>query len=51
MGGPKTAQPGTSPFGAIIEGPEGAVILRCTGPTEMVNAGEKAFRGLMESTA
>lgn len=50
-GGPKTAQPGTMLLGAIIESPEGAVFIRGTGPVETVKAGEKTFRGLVESAA
>lgn len=50
-GRPKTPQPGTMLLGAIVESPEGAVFIRCTGPVETVKAGEKAFRGLVENAA
>ena len=48
-GRPKTPQPGTMLLGAIIESPAGVVCIRCTGPMETVKAGEKTFRGLVES--
>jgi hypothetical protein len=50
-GRPKTPQPGTMLFGAIVESPEGAVFIRCTGPIETVKAGEKAFRAMVDSAA
>lgn len=48
-GGPKTPQPDTMLLGAIVEGPEGAVFIRFTGPTALGTATEAEFRKLAES--
>ena len=50
-GRPKTPQPGTMLLGAIIESPEGAVFIRCTGPVDTVKAADKSFRTLVEGAA
>ena len=48
-GGPKTPLPGTMLKGAILEGDEGSVFVRMTGPIKLVAASEAAFKGLIES--
>lgn len=48
-GGPKTPQPDTMLLGAIVDGPEGSVFIRFTGPTALGAATEAEFRKLAES--
>ena len=48
-GGPKTPQPDTMLLGAIVDGSEGAVFIRFTGPTALGVATEAEFRKLAES--
>ncbi|MCP3105186.1 hypothetical protein LZ198_40590 [Myxococcus sp. K15C18031901] len=49
MMGPSTPKPGYRLLGAIVEGPEGAVFFKLTGPEKTVAASEKSFRKLLES--
>ncbi|MDY7230064.1 hypothetical protein [Hyalangium rubrum] len=49
MMGPATPKPGSRLLGAIVEGPEGAVFFKLTGPEKTVTAAEKPFRKLLES--
>ncbi|MCK8501964.1 MULTISPECIES: hypothetical protein [Myxococcus] len=49
MMGPSTPKPGYRLLGAIVEGPEGALFFKLTGPEKSVAASEKAFRKLLES--
>lgn len=48
MMGPATPKPGFRLLGAIVEGPEGAVFFKLTGPEKTVAAAEKPFRKLLE---
>ena len=45
----KTPQPDTMLLGAIVDGPEGSVFIRFTGPTALGAATEAEFRKLAES--
>jgi hypothetical protein len=47
-GGPKTPQPGTLLLGAIIEGGEGSVFVRLTGPEKSGRAATAAFKRMIE---
>jgi hypothetical protein len=49
MMGPSTPKPGYRLLGAIVEGPEGAVFFKLTGPEKTVAGAEKPFRKLLES--
>lgn len=53
MGGPmaatKSSKPGYRLLGAIVEGPEGNVFVKFTGPAKTVAANEKKFEGLVAS--
>ncbi|XXF77709.1 hypothetical protein P2318_32370 [Myxococcaceae bacterium GXIMD 01537] len=49
MMGPSTPKPGSRLLGAIVEGPEGAVFFKLTGPEKTVGAAEKPFRKVLES--
>lgn len=49
MMGPSTPKPGFRLLGAIVEGPEGAVFFKLTGPEKTLAASEKPFRKLLES--
>jgi hypothetical protein len=49
MMGPSTPKPGYRLMGAIVEGPEGPVFFKLTGPERTVASGEKGFRKLLES--
>jgi hypothetical protein len=55
MGGPmmkaKTSQPGYRMLGAIVEGPEGSVFFKFTGPARTVAANQKAFEPMVASVA
>ena len=55
MGGPmmksKTAKPGYRLLGAIVEGPEGSVFFKFTGPAKTVAANQKAFHEMVASVA
>jgi hypothetical protein len=48
MMGPATPKPGFRLLGAIVEGPEGAVFFKLTGPEKTVASAEKPFRKLLE---
>lgn len=50
-GGPKTPQAGTVLLGAILEGPQGNVFVRLTGPSAWVGAIEKDFAAMIEAGA
>jgi hypothetical protein len=50
-GGPTTPKPGTKLLGAILEGPEGNVFARMTGPAATVKAAEADFRKMIESAS
>ncbi|WP_342377098.1 hypothetical protein NVS55_37585 [Myxococcus stipitatus] len=49
MMGPSTPKPGYRLLGAIVEGSEGAIFFKLTGPEKTVAASEKAFRKMLES--
>lgn len=49
MMGPSSPKPGFRLLGAIIEGPNGNVFFKLTGPEKTVAAAEKPFRKLLES--
>ncbi len=49
MMGPSTPKPGYRLLGAIVEGSQGAVFFKLTGPEKTVAASEKPFRKLLES--
>lgn len=49
MMGPSTPRPGSRLLGAIVEGPQGAVFFKLTGPERTVASAEKGFRKLLES--
>jgi hypothetical protein len=55
MGGPmmaqKTPMPGYRLLGAIVEGPEGSVFFKFTGPAKTVAAQQKAFDQMIASVA
>ena len=42
-------KPGFRLLGAIVEGPQGAVFFKFTGPAKTVAAGQGAFQGLLKS--
>ncbi|WP_224362713.1 hypothetical protein [Hyalangium versicolor] len=48
MMGPSTPKPGYRLLGAIVEGPQGAVFFKLTGPEKTVAAAEKPFRKMLE---
>jgi hypothetical protein len=48
MMGPPTPKPGFRLLGAIVEGPEGAIFFKLTGPEKTVAGAEKPFRKLLE---
>jgi hypothetical protein len=49
MMGPSTPKPGYRLLGAIVEGPEGAIFFKLTGPEKTVAAAEKPFHKMLES--
>ncbi|RKG77318.1 hypothetical protein D7V88_31145 [Corallococcus terminator] len=49
MMAPSAPKPGFKLRGAIVEGPEGALFYKLTGPEKTVNGAEKNFRKLVES--
>ncbi|MEO8191232.1 MAG: hypothetical protein ABI682_12900 [Acidobacteriota bacterium] len=52
-GGPMMQSQGKKPgyrlMGAIVEGPEGLVFFKCTGPAAAISAAQPAFDGLVRS--
>jgi hypothetical protein len=48
-GGPETPLPGWTLLGAIVEGPNGALFFKLTGPSATVASGKKEFEGLLGS--
>ncbi|MBN1208904.1 MAG: hypothetical protein JXB05_28860 [Myxococcaceae bacterium] len=48
MMGPASPKPGFRLIGAIVEGPEGAVFFKLTGPEKTVAGVEKTFRKMLE---
>jgi hypothetical protein len=48
MMGPATPKPGFRLLGAIVEGPEGAIFFKLTGPEKTINGAEKSFRKMVE---
>lgn len=50
MMGPSAPKPGYRLLGAIVEGPEGPLFFKLTGPERTVASAEKGFRKLLEST-
>jgi hypothetical protein len=48
MMGPATPKPGYRLLGAIVEGPEGAIFFKLTGPEKTVTGAEKPFRKMIE---
>lgn len=55
MGGPmaasKSAKPGYRLLGAIVEGPQGSVFFKFTGPSKTVAANQKSFDQMVASIA
>jgi hypothetical protein len=49
MMGPSTPKPGYRLLGAIVEGPEGPLFFKLTGPERTAASAEKGFRKLLES--
>ncbi len=49
MMGPSTPKPGYRLLGAIVEGPEGAIFFKLTGPEKTVAAADKPFRKMLDS--
>jgi len=49
MMGPSSPKPGFRLLGAIVEGPEGAVFFKLTGPEKTVAAADKPFRKMVDS--
>lgn len=49
MMGATASKPGFRLLGAIVEGPQGAVFFKLTGPEKTVGSAEKPFRKLLES--
>jgi hypothetical protein len=49
MMGPSTPKPGHRLLGAIVEGPQGPLFFKLTGPERTVASAEKGFRKLLES--
>lgn len=49
MMGPSSPKPGYRLLGAIVEGPEGAVFFKLTGPEKTVAAADKPFRKMLGS--
>jgi hypothetical protein len=49
MMGPSTPKPGYRLLGAIVEGPEGAIFFKLTGPEKTVAAADKSFRKMLDS--
>lgn len=45
----KSSKPGYRMLGAIVEGPQGSVFFKFTGPAKTVAANQKAFDGMIES--
>jgi hypothetical protein len=50
MMGPSAPRPGYRLLGAIVEGPQGPLFFKLTGPERTVASAEKGFRKLLEST-
>jgi hypothetical protein len=48
MMGPASPKPGFRLLGAIVEGPEGAIFFKLTGPEKTVANAEKPFRKMLE---
>ena len=46
--GPKTPMPGYALLGIIIEGPEGSIFIKMTGPKKIVDSSKKAARKMVE---
>jgi hypothetical protein len=51
MAAAQTPKPGYRLLGAIVEGPQGAVFFKFTGPAKTVAAAQPVFRALMKSIA
>lgn len=51
MASSKTPKPGYRLLGAIVEGPQGAVFFKFTGPAKTVAAAQTTFRALLKSVA
>jgi hypothetical protein len=49
MMGPSSPKPGFRLLGAIVEGPEGAIFFKLTGPEKTVAAADKSFRKMLET--
>jgi hypothetical protein len=49
MMGPSSPKPGSRLLGAIVEGPEGPLFFKLTGPERTVTGAEKGFRKLLQS--
>ena len=49
MGTAATAKPGYQLLGAIVEGPEGSVFFKLTGPAKTVGASKAAFEKMIQS--
>ena len=48
--GPKTAKPGHSLLGSIVEGRQGSIFLKLVGPTKTVQAYEKSVMEMIKKT-
>jgi len=48
FGGPKTPVPNSSLLGAIVEGKNGSVFVKMTGPSATVKGSDAGFRGMIE---
>lgn len=51
FGAPVVQKPGYQLLGAIVEGPEGAVFFKLTGPSRSVEAARKSFDAMLKSLA
>ncbi|HLT29097.1 MAG TPA: hypothetical protein VK013_03585 [Myxococcaceae bacterium] len=49
FGAPVVQKPGYQLLGAIVEGPEGAIFFKLTGPTKSVEQARKAFDAMLRS--
>jgi hypothetical protein len=47
----KTSKPGFRLLGAIVEGPQGAVFFKLTGPAKTVAASEAGFEKMLSSVS
>ncbi len=50
FGGPKTPTPNSALLGAIVEGKQGNVFVKMTGPVATVKAADEGFRAMIEKS-